>query len=73
MGNDFNTLNVRSKAFAQRLRTEHSTAPEPRDVLNAEESLGTGAIGFQLTGQGKRLLFRALDLERKAKLRARKG
>ena len=47
-------------------------APHARDVINAEQDLGNGAIGFQLSTQGKRLLFRALDLERKAKLRAAK-
>lgn len=67
------TLNTRAKAFTQRLRTEHSVQPEARDVLVHENELGTGAIASQLTHQGKRLLFRALDLERKAKLRAAKG
>ena len=65
-------LEARSKAFSERLRSEHCTAPHARDVINAEQDLGNGAIGFQLSTQGKRLLFRALDLERKAKLRAAK-
>ncbi|MGB7318092.1 MAG: hypothetical protein WBC85_09020 [Planktotalea sp.] len=70
MGNSAKILEARSKAFSQRLRSEHSHAPDARDVLGAEKDLGTGAIGFQLSGQGKRLLFRALDLERKAKIRS---
>lgn len=67
------TLEARSKAFSHRLRTDHFTAPSARDVLDAEDALGTGAIGFQLSSQGRRLLLRALDLERKAKLREAKG
>ncbi len=73
MSDRVTTLKARSKAFSHRLRTDHCTAPNARDVLGAEDDLGTGAIGFQLSSQGKRLLFRALDLERKAKLRAEKG
>lgn len=63
-------LKERESRFSQRLRAEHSTVPNARDVLNAERDLGTGAIASQLTPTGKRLLFRALDLELKAKQRA---
>ncbi|MEN8891290.1 hypothetical protein [Planktotalea arctica] len=66
-------LNARAKAFSQRLSRDHSHAPKARDVLDAEQDLGTGSTAFQLSGQGRRLLLRALDLERKAKLRAAKG
>ena len=52
-------LDARAKVFSQRLRTEHSIAPQARDVIDAEETLGTGAIGFQLSSQGRRLLLRA--------------
>lgn len=60
----------RSRAFAQRLRTDHTTAPDPRAVLIAEQELGPQSIAYALDKQGTRLLMRALDLERKAKLRA---
>ena len=73
MGDQVNIGDARAKAFSHRLRSGHSKAPRARDVLGVEEDLGTGAVGSQLSTQGKRLLFRALDRERKAKLRAQKG
>ena len=61
-------LKQREVQFSDRLRSEHSTAPKARDVLTVEDDLGAGAVAFQLSTKGKRLLFHALDLERKAKL-----
>ena len=72
MGDIEGALSARHKKFAHRLRTEHNEAPSARAVLDAEQDLGTGAIAFQLSKTGARLLFRAADLERKAKLRAAK-
>lgn len=66
-------LDEREVKFSQRLRSEHSAAPVAREVLQAEDDLGAGAIAYKLSATGKRLLFRALDLERKAKLRANDG
>lgn len=73
MNNKEGVLSQRHKAFSERLRTEHSEAPPARAVLDIEQDLGTGAVAFQLSQSGKRLLFRAADLERKAKLRAAKA
>ena len=64
------TLKQREVQFSDRLRSERSTAPKARDVLTVEDDLGAGAVAFQLSTKDKRLLFRALGLERKAKLRA---
>ena len=64
------TLKQREAQFSDRHRSEHSNAPKARDVLTVEDDLGPGAVAFQLSMKGKRLLFRAFDLERKAKLRA---
>lgn len=69
MSDSESVLNARARAFSRRLQSEFARAPDPRDVLDAEDELGTQAIAFELNPKGKRLLFRALDLERKAKLR----
>lgn len=63
-------LKQREAQFSDRLRSEHSTALKAHDVLTVEDDLGTGAVAFQLSIKGKRLLFRALGLQRKTKLRA---
>ncbi|MGH1578265.1 hypothetical protein [Planktotalea sp.] len=73
MGKKAEVQQPQALAFSHRLRSEHYVVPNPRDVLGAEETLGTGAIGFQLSGKGRRTLFRALHMERKSKLRSAQG
>jgi len=63
-------MRKRAQAFSQRLQQDFSRAPDPRSVLDAEGDLGTQSIAYVLAPKGRRLLFRALELERKARRRA---
>lgn len=71
-GNDAkkNVYARRSQAFAEKLRSEFTQPANARFVFEVEKTLGNGAVAGQLSEDGRRLLLRALDLERKARLRS---